>query len=452
MSSKNYCLVGTGSRSFMYIDALMGKYSEFGSLKGVCDSNPVRMKYINTYLKEQHRAKEVQTYLPGDFEKMLAEQKADFAIVTSMDRTHHSYIVRAMKAGCDVISEKPMTTDCGKAEEIFRAIEETGRKLRVTFNYRYAPRNFRVKELLRENVVGDIKSVHFEWLLDTSHGADYFRRWHRDKRNSGGLMVHKSTHHFDLMNWWLDSRAEQVFAEGGLVFYGRDNAESRGVTAFSNRGTGGDPNDPFALDLNKQERNRKLYLEAEGEDGYLRDKNVFSDGISIEDDVAVVVKYRNNAVMSYHLTAYSPWEGYRVCFNGTKGRLEYEVVENAYISGDEKDPNRTDVRETPDFANRESARILVRPHWAPPYEEKVSDLNEGGHGGGDDRLLRDIFVGDKNDPLGLAADHIEGAESILTGIAANESMKRNAPVRIGDMIRPYTELERQLGQAGIGKR
>ena len=42
-----------------------------------------------------------------------------------------------------------------------------------------------------------------EWLLDTRHGADYFRRWHRNKNNSGGLMVHKATHHFDLVNWWM---------------------------------------------------------------------------------------------------------------------------------------------------------------------------------------------------------------------------------------------------------
>ena len=45
--------------------------------------------------------------------------------------------------------------------------------------------------------------MHFEWALDTVHGADYFRRWHREKKNSGGLLVHKSSHHFDLVNWWL---------------------------------------------------------------------------------------------------------------------------------------------------------------------------------------------------------------------------------------------------------
>ena len=62
--------------------------------------------------------------------------------------------------------------------------------------------------------------MHFEWLLDTAHGADYFRRWHRLKDVSGGLLVHKSTHHFDLVNWWLADVPTRVYASGGLKFYG----------------------------------------------------------------------------------------------------------------------------------------------------------------------------------------------------------------------------------------
>jgi predicted dehydrogenase len=429
----------------MYIDALFGKYKEYGELKGICDSNSIRMNYVESYLQQSYGIKSIPRYNPFEFEKMIQEQKPHAVIVTSMDRTHHDYIVRAMKAGCDGISEKPMTIDCEKAEKIFQVIRETGKQLRVTFNYRYAPRNAKVKELLQKSVVGEIKSVHFEWLLDTSHGADYFRRWHRDKKNSGGLMVHKSTHHFDLMNWWLKSSPAQVFADGGLVFYGKENAESRGVRQFYSRGTDDSVADPFALNLKRQDRNNELYLKAEAEDGYQRDQSVFSQGISIEDDVAVVVTYRNKVVMSYHLTAYSPWEGYRINFNGTRGRLEFEVVENAYISGDDMDPNRVDIREQEGFHNKESVRITVHPHWEEPYEVPVESEDEGGHGGGDDRLLRDIFVGVKDDPLGCAADHVQGVKSILTGIAANESMRTNLPVRIADMILHYPELYRSYG-------
>jgi predicted dehydrogenase len=73
----------------------------------------------------------------------------------------------------------------------------------VTFNYRYSPFRSQVKELLMSGEIGDVLSVDFHWLLNTVHGADYFRRWHSNKAISGGLMVHKATHHFDLVNWWL---------------------------------------------------------------------------------------------------------------------------------------------------------------------------------------------------------------------------------------------------------
>ena len=445
MSNRIYCLVGTGSRSFMYIDALFGPYKRWGTLKSVCDTNRTRMEYVAKYVSEHYDAHKLNLYSPDEFERMISEQGIDTVIITSIDRTHHQYIMRAMRAGCDVISEKPLTIDCEKAEEIFTVAEQTGKRLTVTFNYRYAPRNTQIKKLLQENTIGDITSIHFEWLLDTKHGADYFRRWHRDKKNSGGLMVHKATHHFDLINWWIESIPEQVFAQGDLVFYGKENAEKRGISSFYARGTDAQIADPFALDLTSDERNRELYLKAEQEDGYQRDQSVFSHGISIEDDMSVIVSYKNRVVMTYHLTAYSPWEGFHVHFNGTKGRLEYEVVEKAYISGTDSDHNRMDVRQKEEFKLKEEVHIRVRPHWSEPYEVPVETVNEGGHGGGDDRLLRDIFVGDDEDALGRAASHIEGGYSILTGIAANESMRKNVPIRIKDLIRDYPVLNRILG-------
>ena len=68
--------------------------------------------------------------------------------------------------------------------------------------------------------VGQIRSVDFHWYLDTSHGTDYFRRWHGIKAKSGSLWVHKATHHFDYVNWLLDAEPVQVQAYGGIKRYG----------------------------------------------------------------------------------------------------------------------------------------------------------------------------------------------------------------------------------------
>ncbi|GAC1519059.1 MAG: Gfo/Idh/MocA family oxidoreductase [Herpetosiphon sp.] len=433
---KRYAVVGLGSRSRMFTTALLQDYGDRAELAAFCDVNQTRMNYYNDHYAATFKATPVPTYRPERFTEMLKEQRVDVVIVTSIDRTHDRYIIRALQSGCDVVTEKPMTIDATRCQAILDTVKATGRHLTVTFNYRYAPRNTKVKELLQAGVIGQVRSVHFEWLLDTVHGADYFRRWHRDKHNSGGLMVHKATHHFDLVNWWLDSQPTTVFALGDLHFYGRENAEERGVANLYDRAHGRQAarHDPFALDMEKDEALRRMYLEAEHEDGYLRDQSVFGDGISIEDDMAVLVRYKNRATMSYHLTAYSPWEGYRVAFNGTQGRLEYEVHENSYVSGSLQDTNLPAVRDASEFVVNEPASILIRPLWGKPLRVELATTGEGGHGGGDKRLLDDVFVGGQADPLGRAANHIDGAMSILTGIAANTSFATGLPVDVAGLV------------------
>ena len=158
-------------------------------------------------------------------------------MVTTPDYTHADYIVEALEAGADVVVEKPLTIDAEGCRRITKAVAETGRNVVVTFNYRYSPRNSALKEIIQSGVIGKVTSIDFSWVLDTVHGADYFRRWHREKKNSGGLLIHKASHHFDLVNWWINDVPERVFASGGLKFYGDKNAAERGLGPRPERGT-----------------------------------------------------------------------------------------------------------------------------------------------------------------------------------------------------------------------
>ena len=424
--AKTYALVGTGGRARMFYEAILGPHREHSRLVALCDTNQVRMDYTNRVIEKEFSGQPVPTYKAADFATMIAERKPDTVIVTSIDRTHHHYIIAALEAGCDVITEKPMTTDPEKCQAILDAVERTGRSVRVTFNYRYAPHNSALRELIAEGAIGTPTSVHFEWLLDTRHGADYFRRWHRDKRNSGGLMVHKSTHHFDLVNFWLGSQPDTVFAMGDLKFYGRANAEERGVFTPYTRTTGVEAakDDHFAIDLTANPVQKGLYWDAEKEDGYQRDQNVFGDGISIEDTMNVMVRYRNRAVMTYSLYAYAPWEGFNVAINGTGGRLELMVRETSYINA-----GSTSTSEG-------AAKGVDLYHFPLHGEARVIPIKhaEGGHGGGDNIMLNEIF-GDATPRPGYGANHRDGALSILTGIAANQSFATGLPVDVRKLVR-----------------
>ncbi len=291
-----------------------------------------------------------------------------------------------------------------------------------------------------QGVVGKPLHVNFQWVLDTYHGADYFRRWHREKDKSGGLLVHKATHHFDLVNWWIASQPETVFALGDLKFYGKENAAARGESYGYSRYTGVPEaaNDPFALRLDENEVLTALYLNAEDETGYLRDRNVFGEPITIEDTMSLTARYRNGALLTYSLICYSPWEGYRIAITGDKGRLEVELVEQVgrtFVAGQEQtlENQFADADIVERFGGK---HIWVYPMFGTPYEVAIPETTSGGHGGGDRVMLEQIFSPTPpEDPFRRAASHIDGAASILMGIAANMSMAEKRPVDVEEIVR-----------------
>ena len=430
MSRRQRCaIVGTGSRAGMFIDALTRTYAEHAELVGFCDLSHTRMAWHNRQL-EARGLSPVPAFDADDFERMIRQTKPDTVIVTTVDAWHHHYIARALELGCDVISEKPLTTTLERLRIIDEALRTSGKSLRVTFNYRFAPAYARFRQLIADGTVGRPLLVDFSWLLDTSHGADYFRRWHREKQNSGGLLVHKATHHFDLVNWWIGSVPRQVFALGDLMFYGKANAAARGESYGYARYTGeaGARDDPFALFLDDKAAYKGLYLDAEAETGYIRDRNVFGEPITAEDTMTVTARYANGALLSYCLVAYAPWEGLRVAVTGTRGRLEMDVMESvAHLKSDSQSAAASKG------AFKRTA-IRVFPMFGEPYEVEAPRA-EGGHGGADPLMLEQIFAPEPPaDPLGRNAGFRAGAASILLGIAANMSIESGELVDVGALF------------------
>ncbi|WP_405096104.1 Gfo/Idh/MocA family protein [Micromonospora sp. NBC_01412] len=429
-----HAVVGTGARAEMFVRALVRDHPDTAELVAFADVNQSRMDAHNRWLAELgHRA--VPTYRAGEFAAMLDKERVDTVLVTTVDATHDEYIVAALRAGCDVVSEKPMTVDAPRCRRILDAVAETGRQVTVAFNYRYNPLHEQLRRLLAGGTVGEIGSVHFEWLLDVRHGADYFRRWHRDKANSGGLMVHKASHHFDLVNWWLDATPVEVYAAGRLFFYG-DAGRRHGYARDYDRAHDAPDaaGDPFALRMAEHPRLRELYLDAEAEDGYHRDQNVFAPGVTIEDDMAVLARYSSGATMTYHLTAYAPWEGYRVMVNGSRGRVELEVVESDFVSpGAAGALKGAALHGDEAAAEGGSATLTLRPFWSPPRRVEVEGYTRQGHGGADARMTKVLFGG-AADPLHRAASARDGALALLTGLAANRSFETGQAVRVADLL------------------
>jgi hypothetical protein len=178
------------------------------------------------------------------------------------------------------------------------------------------------------------------------------------------------------------------------------------------------------MDITQRQQFMDLYVAHEKYDGYLRDGCVFREDINIYDKMAATIKYMNGVQVSYSLTTYSPYEGYRIAFNGTKGRLETWIEESNPI----EEKNYDELWLNTNFGTRQFIRV---PHTG------------GGHGGGDKLLKDKIFMGVKEDPLKQTAGVRDGALAVLIGIAARNSIETGKPVKIADLtsIKPGVKRE-----------
>lgn len=423
---KRYVQVGVGGRGWYYTKALVKDLRAECELAGICDNNRGRLELCNRRITGELKGKAVPVYPDTQFDRMIKEQKPDVVVVTSKDSTHDRYLVRAMGLGCDVVVEKPMTIDEKKCQRIIDAANKTKQDIKVTFNCRYMPLMMQVKKILMSGAAGKILSVDLRWMLDVNHGASYFRRWHAQKKNSGGLLLHKATHHLDLVNWFLSANPVEVFAMGARRFYGDKSgtAERLGLKGHAQRclECKHQKKCRFFFDIKKDQGTNEMYLACEKYDRYVRDRCVFGKHIDIEDTMNLVVSYDSGAFLSYSLNAFLPWEGFHFAFNGTKGRLEFNHI--GLPPGGHKSPLSIPGG---DF-------IRLYPHFKPAVNIPPQ-VGKGSHGGGDDALTKDLFSAHPpKDNLLRAASYSSGAFGILIGAAANKSMRTNKPVKIDQLV------------------
>lgn len=422
MTSKRFAIAGTGIRALGFAKALERTAPGRAELVGLLDLNRQRMKGFCDLLGRQ-----VPSFTR--LEALQAETSPDTLIVCTPDHTHAAVIEAAFAAGLDVVTEKPMATDEDGVRRILAAEHRARRPLRVAFNLRYMPLNQKVKSLLASGAIGRVRHVSADWFVDRTHGIEYFRRWHAHMAQSGGLLVHKSTHHFDLLNWFIGARPRRVTASGSLEVFGeagRFRGERCRGCEHADRCWAAMPQD--ALDPNRMDLDeswthlRKLYFDAEAEDGYIRDRCVFRPDIDIYDTMGALIGYDDGTQVTYSLTAYAPYQGFSVIFNGTAGRMEVKSVSGA--------------TRAPGMGDQETIRIITgttRQDIAMRIEDMP--VNTTAHGGADEPMMREMF-GDEagGSDLGQRAGAAEGADSALIGICANRSIREGRMIDVPDLV------------------
>lgn len=440
MNKTRYAVCGLSTRGIeQYVLPLLGKstagspdFSDRAELVGVVDPDAIRVRTFCEKLGVR-----LPHYAVTDLPRMLAEQHPDTLLVVGPDGTHCQQIVAGLKGGCDVIAEKPMVISSQEARQVRAAERETGRRVRVAFNFRYAPASLQMKRMILQGKVGAITSVEFTYNCDTWHGSSYFYRWNSRRAMSGGLNISKGVHHFDLINWLLADVPEEVFAFGALNYYGKNGA-------LRPRDTQGRPLDPVREKLRCPIFQKWYAGKVPPESNDIRTgwdrfdlpygtlyppaerRYIYDDAIDVEDTYSAVVRYRRGASMSYSCNFCSPWEGYILAINGTAGRLE--IVHHADpASGKREPPSGGQITFFPLFGGKEVTTI-------PPVT--------GGHGGADAAIQRDLFVtpSEETQSLALIAGSEAGALAVAVGEAVARSIQEHRSIRIDALLQEQGKL------------
>ncbi len=390
-------LVGCGHRGIVgFLESLkrIGRADAVGAL---CDGNPARLNFAWEILG----AKNCRRY--DNFTKFLAHPGMDTVIVATPDSTHAEIVKTCFKAGKHVVCEKPMATSMEDCRDMIRA--QGNRQFRVAFNLRYNTVMKRVKELLLQGAVGEILQVESHDIVSWQHGSDYFRRWHRFMDKSGGLLVHKGTHNFDVVNWWVGRQPESVFARAAKNFYlpARQKGENCASCPEFSRCE-------FAIDLNEDvpgqfagipDFYRRMYVEGKKHDGYVRDACVFHRDNDVPDTYNVLATYAGNVHLCYTAVFFAPYEDRRFVIQGDAGRMEVSQHDR-------------------------SIRILKR---ASGEDCKiVIPAEAGGHGGADVNLMRSLFQQEALDHRLATAE--DGYWSVAIAAGANQSIRGGKVVKL----------------------
>ncbi len=391
-------VVGCGHRAVIGFIGTLKSIGRSEAVRVLCDVNPVRLQVAAEYLAN----KDCRTCTR--LEEVLSDPEINTVIVTTPDHTHADIVEACYRAGKTVVCEKPMATTIEDCQRILDAA--AGQELRVAFNLRYNPVLQRAKELLCEGVIGRVLHAQVNDIIRWQHGADYFRRWHRFSEKSVGLLLHKSTHCFDVVNWLLDDQPVSVFARSARQFYTPE--QQRGERCM---GCAAMKTCPHYVDLSQDmdaqgdtfpEFYKKMYLNAESHDGYIRDACVFDSKTDIADTYDVSVRYQNGALLNYSALFYAPYPNRRFVLEGTKGRMEV-------------------------LQKDRDIRVMFAPEQKEDLHVHVPE-GAGTHGGADTNLMKALFEETQNDRSFAPVE--AGYWSVAIGACANISIEegRDVPV------------------------
>jgi predicted dehydrogenase len=393
--------LGAGNRGNVYGNFALSYPAEM-DVVGVAEPIPLR----NERYTKKHNIPEANRFTT--WEHVFQKPKfADAVLITTPDNLHYGPCMAALKAGYDVLLEKPISPSEKECRDILALAKKTGRIVAVCHVLRYAPYFVKLREIMHSGAIGDIISVqHMEPIEHIHMSHSYVRgNWH-DRNATTPIILAKSCHDLDILRWLVGKPCTEIVAMANLKWFRKENAPA-GSTARCMDGCAAESTCPYsAMKIYYRERGW-LYVFDMPEDKSLHSDHildklrttnygrcVYHSDNNQEDHYIASMQFEGGITASFSMEAFTSYAGRRTRVMGSMGDIVGDM----------------DTFTVTDFRTKKSV----------VYDQSSGD----GHGGGDWRLVRDwLQAVTQHKPEILTSTIDASIESHVMGFMAEKSRK-----------------------------
>ena len=416
MKTYSVILIGAGHRGMAYTN-IMKTLPEKFKVVAVADTVEGRRKYV----QQQHNLPDEKCF--SSWEEILARPKmADIALICTMDNLHYAPAMKAIELGYNLLLEKPAAQTAQQCVDIALAAKKKGVKALVCHVLRYTPFFGKIKQLVMSGIIGEPMSVLQVEAVGNIHQSHSYVRgnWHSAKETTPMLLA-KSCHDIDMIQWLLEKPCKSVQSFGDLTYFTEKNAPEGAPVRCIDGGCPIEDTCPYNC--------RKLYYEnkhysmrlactlgiAKGEIPTdeevmlgLQTKDyglcVFHANNDVVDHQVVNMEFEGGVTASFTMNAFN-FGGRYIRIFGTQGEL-YAKVSDSKIT---------------------VYNFVEKAHKEIPVVETDESIN-GGHGGGDEGIINELYEYLNGDYKGFRAADIETSVRNHLIVFAAEKSRHNKTV------------------------
>ncbi|MBB3073051.1 putative dehydrogenase [Paenibacillus baekrokdamisoli] len=395
-------LVGAGARGRFVYGAYANKYPDELKIVAIAEPNEERRQLAAA----EHQLMPGQVF--ESWEQVLSNRKvADIVVISTQDKMHYAPTMRALELGYDVLLEKPMSPSVDEVIAMAHASRKHNRLLSVSHVLRYTPFWSKIKEVIESGIIGTIASVQLSENVGYFHMAHSFVRgnWNKSEETSP-MILQKSCHDMDILSWLIDEKCTGISSYGSLLHFRSENAPE-GAALRCSEGCAVERECPYSAiriyeeaDTHEWSRFITNDLTPEGIKEAIQKgpfgRCVYHCDNNVVDHQVVNMMFESGATASFTMSGFSHDVSRTVQIMGTLGEIRGYMEKN---------------------------EIVLYPFGKEAIDILVT-AEEGGHGGGDEGLMREFLkqVRNENNNGGQGLTSAEASlQSHLMAFAAEQS-------------------------------